>query len=760
MQTINKKFKLSDLISFFTVLILVAFFANSCTEVIEPAKTKKRTLTIQARVKDCNTGVPSTPAPNAKIRIFAQNSETDLVLLDSVYTDKNGNATYINEGPVTGFTCKLIGEYNNQYVTTSPRAVFLFCNDTTVALNFECVPPPVLCCDELTDNSYNLVFTNGSDFKLVQNHPLKVAKYDAGLTILCNDLTCNPPVNFTVTVPNPKAPFTLSGIYVNGNLSQNPVTLKGGECISLSFSVSTANVGVFTDQLLVQVTCNGRNTNWAVNLNAEVIPEECACPLTADSVIVYRAFDPFKVPVGSSQDYDILLFQNLQNCLLTVEKFDRIKNGQTQAGTSNGEWRLVSPGLPTEVPTGEIYQPKMRFSPSSASERVDTFKISVRRNDGVVCNYTLVCIGYGCVDGCPLINGKTFAANNPINITVDAPFSPDDVCPQLINIVNYASIPLDVALPPSACTSPLRINVKVTGRDKYDVPRFTFSDFFYADTIFSTSPRLTFFSPSVNEFEAMFVRNGGTRTGASGDSSFHITVELTTEDGKCKQIINVTANITPAGKISIPWLMDAYNQTTSMKPTPDYQACKVDTLLMFAGVDRPGFVYQLRDASYQPYCQPPTNPEACWGTFFINVDNPTGEGTGANPKAPELYLVNNTSNAFKNIKLYATNYPEENFDLVNPIVIQLQSDVMNNGTAAVFPSNAATKPYNHPNGLGNIQPGNVYMLYSERSDNPATDVPCQIALVYIRQVINTDGLSTNYRSSITFRIIYPIYIHN
>ena len=109
MQNIKINFRKLISMTVLPLLLIILFLINSCTDVIEPAKNKQRTLTIVAQVKDCYTGLPVKPAPNAKIRIFEVKSSSNVNLIDSVYTNSNGIATYINEGPVTGFTVKLIG---------------------------------------------------------------------------------------------------------------------------------------------------------------------------------------------------------------------------------------------------------------------------------------------------------------------------------------------------------------------------------------------------------------------------------------------------------------------------------------------------------------------------------------------------------------------------------------------------------------------------------------------------------------------------
>ncbi len=757
MKTKRNKLELRyTLTSVMGIALILAFFILSCTEVVEPSKSKKRTLTIQAMVKDCNTGLPTTPAAGTKISIYKYISVNDKSLLGTVYADNTGKAIFTSEGPVSGIIVQTLGEYKNQFKTTTPRGEFLLCNDTTVNIVYECTPPPIVCCTDIGDTTIPVTFTNGTDTKLVQNQPLGVASYDAVTTIICNRLNCTPPSDYTIAVPNPNAPFTLKAIYVKGQLSGNPATLKSGECLSLVFSVSTKDAGVFRTSVPLTISCDGKNSTWNVALNADVVPEECDCPMTGDTTIIIKPTTPQKLPVGTSYDYEELFFQNQRKCVMTVESFVRIKSGVESPATTAGEWKLISPNLPTVVNQGDVYMPKLRFSPTQTGERRDTFRVTVRLSSGIVCNFKVIMIGYGCTDACPQVNGQPFS-NAPINLSAEAPFSPDAVCPKTLLFNSIARLPITVTYPRDACSSSVDINATFTGKDQYDAVRFSYTTSFTVDTNSPSGPNLTFVAPTVAEYESMFTQNGGTRTkqGTREDSAYNLTVVLATADGKCRQVINVKAFAAPAGKLSIPWNMDAYDQTTAIKPTPDYQTCKVDTLMFFAGVDRPGFVYQLRDASYQPYCG--VNQPPCWGSFYINVDNKNGEGTVGSPKPPKIYLVNNPLNVFKDIKLVARNFLEEDFDKINPVLIKLQNDVSGVGPGNYFTSDATTQPYFYPNGLGGLAIGDVYVLYSNSKNS--SGIPCELAMIYLRKVFNYGGFSSNNRSSIEFRILYPIYIH-
>ena len=518
------------------------FIFISCTdEPTQPSDEKIRTISFDVKIKDIN-GDCSEPAINAKLKIYKISTPSD-VLVGSVSTDASGLAKLELLSPAVGFYCYVTGEYNGRFFQTEN---FLFCQDTLTRFCFERTPPPKLCCEDIQDNTINVIFTDeyGKSI-LYKDYPIGVRKYIKTIDVISNGCL---DTNLTITIPNITDPFKLEDIVVDGKklgTANKTITLKPNETLSLIVSVSTANTGTFNLRPSLIIDCNTNRKNWILNLNATVTEIKCDCPLRKDTILTIK--EPNTVPIGQSETYNYTLFTNKAECDLRLVSILRIKNNsEIDHKSVQSDWTVVDPAnYNIIISQNNQFNVRMRFEPRQTKERLDTFKfVFYLSSVNDTCKFTVIFNGKGCVDACPSIDGKPFTNRpipaNQVDAEISVAFSPDDMCQSSVLSINYGRKNFVFTYPSDACVLPsITIEATYTGDDEYSRKQFYVPSRFNVDTTRPYTYTLEFEAPTISEFKKMFTDAGGNRvknpSNPKADSTFTILLTFRTQDGKCWQ---------------------------------------------------------------------------------------------------------------------------------------------------------------------------------------------------------------------------------
>ena len=596
---------------------------------------------------------------------------------------------------------------------------------------------------------------------MVQNRPQGIASYKILKNVFQVSCDCPEDQVISITIPDDVSPFSIANVYVNNVVTKdNPVELMPCDIFSIEFAVSTKNEGTFQQTLVFDISCDENNIQYSYQLNAEVVSANCGCPLGTDTTIIdfYDNNNDNLVQVNSSMDFQNLLFTNEFECDITIDSIliydhydstvkEDIYKKLPVAG--NEEWVLNSEYFGTIIEPGDDFIFDVKFTPLSACERASKLiKMYILLENGDTCIHYLKFMGRGCNDKCPEINGKEFG-EELIKINLSAPFHPEGPCADFLGVSTRTSDneELEITFPSCLCMGEqATLTTKITDDENGLSAQF-----------FSVNPSgaqldasngqseykltVTFYSPTESDFNDLFPPRTWHNPPTAEDSTMRAKIVI--KVGDCEQIIEVTAKVENIPQLSDPLRLYPYNQHTDSKPTPDYQVCYINSNNVDVGTLRK----IADDKVYAP--QKPND-----GSFYINVDDTTRESINSE-QVPELYLTD-VDACGKYLKLVARGYNEEDFDNMDDILAKLKNDVTAEGAESYFYNGSNIfQPVNHPNGYADLQPKDVYAIYSEGHDDNYK--PCCLALIYIANVISDGNLNpTNHRSSIDFRVLSPV----
>lgn len=743
------------------IVIASLFAINSCTqEPVFPEDSQERTIECRCSLIDPVTNeCGSDPATPATLELFRINDDGTETSVDVVAADAQGKATFVWNSPSIGVRYYVAGEYNNRFVSTPIK---FLCSDTTVRLCFEPTPPPPATCEDLPSGSVDILFTdqNGSD-QLAQNSPAGLNYYEATTsTLFINENDDGLCIRVNVGAPNPNPPFSYSHALVSGSIvNGNPIEVDPGESIRLVYRVATTDIGDFTGTSDISYECcdNSTNSTGTVNLEAHVVERTCQCPDTNSYVFTI----PEPIEIGDSETYQVgPVFTNNFDCGdATIDNITILNN--------YGEWTITAPNLPTTVAEGNDLYLTAEFEPDYALSRTERLLIEFTLSNGQTCEKYVELRGEGCLPLCPEISKvnnprypQDFVQFDEVNMIQDSlrfdfgeyrvPFSPNENC-------NLDPVEVDKEYTlyfadSSCCEPPINVNIAVRDTEAVQISSRYFEvvpdNRILLGEETQTALTVRFNSPTIEDFEDMLNSGDRPETGGVADSTFTIFIDLSTPNcNDCRQTIKIKAVVTTDARISPIRNLRAYNQETDLKPNPEAEVCAIDYYIQGES-NEPGIVYTLRDPVDLSFPRPPDA-----GDFYIDVADPTPDfGTPRTSKPPRLRLGPGYEDhcIYGKIKRLTTGYPEEDFDNFS-IVSVLQSTYDGN-------PNYFTSP-GLPDPVTGLQGGDVYVIYSDTYwgfNND--DVPCCIALIYIRETKDGTEDNTNHQSAIEFRLINTVPI--
>ncbi len=708
------------------VIISGIAFLSCKDEITKPTETKERKLQILTYQKDCNTNICSKPV-SSRVTITEKDiSGADKQVYNGI-TQTNGSAVYNSVSSIFGTNLSIEAVFDNMLQT---KNILLCATDTIVNFCFDCVPPIVVCCDDLPlDTTIKYTFVNElGNSKLVQNNPAGIGKYTVNLNLFTNGCTAN---DMTITVPTINLPFQFSKISPQPN--GNSITLKPGQTLSVTVDVLTKDIGKFlTDINNVKFTvlCNGKTSIWRLNLNAEVIESKCECPATSDTVKISHQTP---VAIGSSETYnDEILKNNSKDCDYTINSVNRI--------SSLGAFSVKT--TKTIVKMGETLDGEFTFTPKNSKVNEDLFEINYTLSNGLKCKSYVKISGIGCnpnvcgfISGTPLGTSQIDRSGTVTFTKENCNICPYDTAFKVVSLPNTYFDNISVYLPDTVCNSK-SFTVTI---DQNDFNKFTLnSSSFTLNPGESQNIPISFVAPTKLEFQKM--RPGANK---ADDSCFVLRFRIV-GCGKT-QIVTYKVCITNFGKYSNILSMFAYNQTTygidNNLTYPDYKVCLVNVINTSNG--ELGMVMPLANPVGSRNAPPPAVLNSSYSDFIINPEvdsDTTAQGPPQKLVNPSIQLVKNSCR-YKHIKLYRSNISGSQF--------ADKTTMSNNicGLGAGFFNQAA------PRIATGISAGDVYVIYS--SELNQNGYPCLVALIH---VISVDNGSYNIerRCGISFRLFWPI----
>lgn len=675
------------------------FIIGGCMETTQPDDTDNRTLSVRAY--QVNTaGGDRIPLRNVEVQLVPLNEENPVPM--QAFTNDQGLASFNVTVPVFGSNYDVFATYNS---LTQSKTNILICRDTLVVFIFDTTTVDNVDCGNL-DGADTLVFIDDQGSSLLrQNTPDGINRYERCWNLTNSLSNTN---DITVNIPNIPDPFRIESILVDGvPVSGSQVTLPPGSTLTICFSVSTEQAGIFEQTIDLGMTCLTNQGTYRLTLQAEVVEPACDCEELPDS---YTITFPDRLTVGSSGEHEEVVLSNELPCtiILTQDSFD-----------GNGNWTVLSPNFPQTLDPGESLTLRVRFTPTSAAAQGGTLNLTIDPQGGQnTCDFTVELEGEGCSNSCPLISTDnllfevfgtetivdTLSDRNDNRVFVS---SGDELLARSSTVIRTYY----VENPDTACQS---IDVRIN-------PQFADN---YAQQYFEISPRIltlapgetgsiqvTFTAPTLSEFQSITAARGN--TGALADSLFKVVLQLTSPG--CSQTIDDNAVVTVFPDISPIINLRAYNQRTPQKQIPENEVYS--------------FGAQSRTINKGPNGENGEYPPLR-GHIWIDVDN---NDPAANP--PQEPILNVTSSNIE-MKLWQNGYSEDDFANVPQLVTEFSSD-----------PNYDTGYSSDP-----IRGLNVGDVIAFRLGSGV------YALVFIRRVDNGTENTSSRQSGIEFRSVYPIYI--
>ncbi len=700
-EKINNKNLRSFNFFFGATLAAIAILAIACMETNEPEDTEEHELNVRAYQVNTAQENQRIPIRGANVQVMDGDQE-QAAPLESV-TNNQGQAAFNIETPIIGRNYRITATYNN---VTQSKSNILLCQDTLVVFLFDTTTTPAVDCGNL-DGADTLVFIDDrGSTELRQNSPENINRYER-----CWSFTNSPnnSESITVTIPTVQSPFSLQSIFLDNTrqpISTRNVDVPPGSSLTLCFSVSTTQAGIFEQTLNIPLACANTQGTYNLTLQAEVVEPECDCEELNDSHLVEL---PERVAVGSSTEYEEAVLTNTLSCAITVSIDDQSE--------MNG-FSIVSPNFPVTLEPGDALTLRVGFSPQNAEQNSGLLSLSIiPQGTSQECPYEIIFRGNGCSNSCPQFSDDgfiylpygqlyidTLATRNDNRVYVS---SIDNI---LFDNISTATDTYWVYNPDSAC-SDVTIQIIPNYADDYARQYYEVSPQTVTLAPGEEAPiRVTFEAPTLEEFRQITAARGN--TGAITDSLFKVTLQF--QSPGCRQDVEVNSVVTVYPDISPIINLRAYNQRTPQKPEAEHEV-----------------YYFGNDArSINPMPGGPDDPPQ-FGDIWVDVNDNTAD-PDQNPQEPILKLQNTAIG----MKVWQTNYSENDFTNVANLVNDFSSDPSYNVGYSTNP-------------ITNINVGDVIAFQF------STHV---YALIYVRRVDNGDENTSSRQSGIEFRSVYPIYV--
>ncbi len=699
----NLSFIIPFLISGFLLLPLF----QACMETLEPAKENTRNVKVYVSKLDLTLQEKQMIA-NADVIVYEE-EQGNRIEVKRGKTNSNGVAIFDLKLPLIGKLYTFQAIYNNE---AQFKNTILICNDTTLNFLFTDSKSQISCGNlDLIDTLIFIDYSGSTRLKV--NTPENINKYTQCYTIT---LSANSPGDVTLSVPQPKSPFSISSIMVNNeNVPNNiqSITLKPGESVTFCYDVSTLNIGNFQDLLIFNAQCSADGSTGQVRLSlmANVVEPDCDCNEVRSPVDIVLDEN---IQVGKTYDFkDYTVFTNNLACDVNV----------TLANSNLGnEWVITEPKLPILIRKGESLKLSGRFTPSRAGEtnanlELNVVPVGTNNNCELVVNLQ----GNGCNNVCPFISFTSPVLSNYISFGVNSPRrdtlsdrSDNRVFVSTTGELSIVTGEYYVYNPDTACSEVI-VTIDFVGLDNFAREFFNVSpnQIILAPGEFSTI-NVSFTAPDIARLNEILQARKGNGPYTTADSMFSIRITL--NGNSCSQIIIDDAIVTTYPDITPVINLRAYAQRTPQKPNPENE------VYQFGTISRT--ILKNKDGSDGPY--PPNS-----GHIWIDVNN--NDQSATPPQEPILKLVDNSLS----VKLWKTNVPESDF----ADVVKMFND---------FSNDPAYNTGYGPGPITNIQIQNVYAFKFNEFE---------YGLIYIRRVDNGTEQTSSKQSGIEFRAIYPILIY-
>ncbi len=688
--------------SILIILLAGILLLPACMETSSPSDNNEREITVL--VYNSSSGIKSgkTPIRGAEVRVFQGATNNPL----RTYTNSKGAAKFILKVPVAGKNYNFTATYNNR---SQSKNSTLICVDTTLIFIFDTTQVKELNCDEL-DRMETLVFTDGNgSSQLKLNTPSNISRYEKCSAGLYNSGT----QAIVMTLPTVRQPFRRESVLLDGSpatIEHNQVTIKPGETLTMCFSVSTKELGEFSQTLSMPLECvDGRHGTYRITLLAVVVAPTCDCDEFADG---FNFILTDRVEVGKSKDVKQVIFTNTSPCNVSVNRISF--NG-------NKGWTILAPKFPVTVNAGRTLEITARFKALYSGTHYDTLSLELTpEGTDNKCSYYVNFEGDGCSSSCPFISLDGFIfdqySSAPLIDTIS-----DRTDKRVFFSMSNAEPPINTTVskmyyfmnPDSACTE-IKLNVSLSYQrnDIYSPKYFTVSP-----QELSLAPgevgvvQVTFVSPDIEELDKIVAARGN--TGRTADSAFNVYLQVNSPH--CSQRINATTVVTVFPDISPIINLRAYSQRTRLAPEPENE-------VYYFGANARTI---LKGRGNTPGAYPPQK-----GQIWIDVIDTLPTATP--PQQPILKSISGTLG----MKIWRTSMLESDFTNVGATYMAFVSDPSYSTGYTAGP-------------LTNLAPGNVVAFKINRY---------MYSLVYIRSIYNGTENNTNLQSGIEFRAIYPIYI--
>jgi hypothetical protein len=689
---------------------------------------------VRVRARLVSPGVPARPQPNAAVTLF---DSTQQVRLDDSRTDAQGTTLLRTENDPLLTTMFVRASQIGTLVPNPVVTQVNLCDSALVTIEYS---QPRQCAN-VVGGLDSVRFTDpatGSDV-LLENRPAVVER--------CYSFQYSGAQQVTVPRPIVPAPFRVIDISINGRVvaEGTPIVLSTSDVISVCFSVSTAESGLFQRTVVLPLDCSPASATLTLRLVAEVVPERCECAASAVRLVVE---DPMLLGQTSAPVADVLYSNERSACDITLQR----------TGTNPGadqRW-LLDPSAQQQtilVRAGEVRNISARFRPTTQGNFRDTIFYTARTASGQECPFIVELVG--CVLECPNIrlqNGKTEKlGSQSLNDVTGAlqPALPCDPGGTVFFDPNESQFVWDLENP-SACAE-----VEATAvLDNFNVPGAANILEVVSGSV--TIPPSGRSSVVVNRSNVSieFARDVARRFPGQ---PVQITARLriSTSIPGCETSINVVFPIDTVPPLSPPNTIIAYQQIVNpIKTEPDYTVFILDDI---NGVTAPN-TYESYQLGENRANITPQN----FGDIFATVVNRIVDATtdpaytGANPagQLPRLHIRSGSrlvEGAFwRNMTISEFSQRTGTAGVVARFAVDVNS--LSFGITPNAPRQMATS---------NTEAGNVY-AFRVRSGNISSLGPtCNdvYALVFIRGVDNGFGTfaATNRQSQIQFQVIYPVY---
>lgn len=709
-------------------ILLSLCFGMGCMETTLSVDDVENRIRVRARLRTADT---ITPLPGVQLTLLDSSQRG---VITSAITDQTGNALLLATGkPVRSLTFVDAAALGNLQPNPKRTAVAV-CEDTTVAIEFI---RPVDCASISGQDSIIFRDATSGSLEIVRNQPPTLEQCWAFR------YTGNAPatVQLPTVIPQPFS-FIRAEVNGQGRPINAAVTLQPGDMLVLCFAVSTANVGVFTEQVQFTVPCPNTSGQVVVRLKATVVPERCDCSSADIELLV-----PEPILVGQrSETVAEVLYQNVgSSCPVTLQ-FIRATAGTDQRWT-------VTPALGQAIevqPDGRALY-SAQFRPTQVGSFSDTVFYRITLPDGRVCEARAVLIG--CVLQCPQIelqDGRRvpLGQGNIRDITkAIIPALPCDPGSSTFFEPNEGNFRYTL-VNPSLC-SPVTVSADLGGFNYGPAAPFIRLSSRSLTLSPSGSANITITQDNipitlVRDFAAQF---------PGRPLEITARLSLSTTIPGCDEQITVTFPIDTVPPLSPPNTLIAYKQTVSpIKTDPDYTVFILDEQ---NGRTAPNTYESWQLGEDRNNATPQNNGDLFVTVQDVNVDATTDPRyTSGQGQLPRLNI--RTGSRIVEGAFWTKMSSQQFAQRTGPTgVLSRFSQAVGGLTFNITPGSPRTMADNA------TEAGNVYAfrVRSGSPDNLGGTCNDVYALVFIRGVDNGFGTfaTTTRQSQVQIQVMYPVY---